>query len=160
MNLISTIANVPKKRIVAAFILVKQLSKPAYVLVRNKKAHLLNPLQPIRLEPTGGKIEANETIGQAAKREALEELGVHIAITNTLSTQQTNSVEGNFIVETVLCTINSGSLTTTLEPNKLDGIEIVTEKTLRKWAVNPPPNCELAPNIISQLEELCAALVN
>lgn len=151
-------AEIPKKHIVAAFIITKIQGDAAFVLVRNKKAHTKDVMQPIRLEPTGGKIEPNETIEQAAKREAQEELGVNIEIIQTLSTQQTSSTEGAFIVETVVCTIASGTLTTTLEPTKLDGIEIATEVILRKWAVSPPENCELAPNIIDQLEELCAVL--
>lgn len=152
-------AEIPRIAIVAAFIKTTKNGTPAFILVQNIKAHKKSTLHPIRLEPTGGKIEANEDAATAAIREAQEELGVTIQIVAALPATVTHSPEGEFIVETVICTLkNEPSVLETKEPNKLGGVMLATAVDLRTWVQNPPSGCILVPNINAQLAELCAIL--
>ena len=94
--------NIPKKatNVVAAVIKKDNLY---LVTQRNRNKHM-----GLKWEFPGGKIEVNETLKEALKREIYEELNININVYEKLAEESYKDSEINIVLHYFLCSIKDG----------------------------------------------------
>lgn len=140
---------VPKRPMVAA------------VIIRDKKLLLArNIKRGVRLEPPGGKRNPDETPEEAVVREGMEEMGRALTVRRTIGTYDTESPEGAFSVDMILCDLE-GDPVEGLEPGKIGGFSWLTLDELVELAEKNAAgdlSVILVPNVIAALPDLAEHL--
>ncbi len=123
----------------------------AGLIIQNGKLLLLHNTKHggVRVEPPGGKVEAGETLREAAAREIKEELGINVSVGRLFGNNETDSPEGKFTVYMYFCTINSGE-PETKEPDKSTGFDWYSLEQLRDLQRDG----KLVPNMVEALSNL------
>lgn len=108
--------------------------------------------QKTRIEPFGGKVEPGETIEEATRREAMQELLIEVEMTGELGVYETQTPEGSFDAHMVFCRIVKG-VPTPNEPGKIGHCEWFTWDELQEMASREDSGL-LVPNLRAALPDL------
>lgn len=123
----------------------------AALIIKRRKILLVHNTKynKLRIEPPGGKKEANEDIKNCVIREVKEELGITIEPKQLLGVYETQSPEGEFSVSMFISEIKKG-IPTLMEPEKISHCEWYSFKDLEKFKEQEI----LVPNLCSALTDL------
>ncbi len=118
------------------------------VIIRDELILLLHRIDKDWREVPGGKAEEGETLEQAAKREAKEELGIDVRIIRKLGRTKFNNFQFDLDYTWFLAEIKDGHQAKIGEPANYDDLKYIPIADLRKHILSPS-----AGNLAAEIEK-------